>query len=100
MHPLLFFKTNNKGTHFALPEYFYLTHVQYEGSQVNDLFGEYFLHYGPFIISGIDTFLKSAEAFKIIANKDEYGSDYYETERKDWLKRTDVKKLLEILDKK
>lgn len=98
LHPLLFFKTNNKGTHFALPEYFYITHTQYEGSHTNNLFGEYFLQYGPFIISGIDTFLKSAEAFKIIANKDEYGGDYYDMERKAWLRRTDVKELLEILE--
>lgn len=93
LHPILFFKTNRKGIHFAVPEYFWITCERYEGCNTNDLMGEYFSHYGPFVISGIDTFIKNAEAFKIIANESSYHS-----ERRDWFSRSDVQKLLKDLD--
>lgn len=91
LHPLLFFKTNNKGTHFALPEHFYITHDPFpDGANLAGLTADYLLHYGPFVISGIDTFLENAVRIKQIGHSDLY--------LRDWFRRSDVKELLEILE--
>lgn len=91
LHPLLFFKTNNKGTHFALPEHFYITNDPFpDGDNLAGLTADYLLHYGPFVISGIDTFLENAIMIKQTGNSNLY--------LKDWFRRSDVKELLEILE--
>ncbi len=92
LHSLLFFKTNRKGVHFALPEYFYITHDQ-EGSHMAGLVGDYFLMYGPFVISGLDTFLENAERIKLFGNMNSV--DFLKHE---WRKRNDVQYLLKSLD--
>lgn len=79
-HPLLFFKTNRKGTHFAIPDYFYLR-------------SSYFLMYNRFIIGGIDTFIENAESFQsqaLQASADRNG--FFETD--------DIQELLKSLDAK
>ena len=62
LHPLLFFKTNNKGVHFALPQYFV------EHSWDEKIKGQYLLRYSDFVISGIDTFLENAESIEILGH--------------------------------
>ena len=80
LNPLLFFKTNRKGTHFALPQYFH----------ESCLIGDYFLLYGPFVISGMDTFLVNAKRIKLLGGS-------LEVDKREWFKREDVQKLLEVL---
>ncbi len=68
LHPLLFFKTNRKGTYFALPRYF-LPHLT----------ASHILLYGAFVISGIDSFVSDAENIKRVASNttlEENGSFY------------------------
>jgi hypothetical protein len=55
--------------------------------------GNYFLHYGPFVISGIDTFIENAEGIKFIG-----GDDMFELYKHDFFQRQDVQDLLKILD--
>ena len=93
LHPLLFFKTNRKGVHFALPEYFHMQYMEYEGATTTNVMGDYFLHYGPFVISGIDTFLENAEGIKFV------GEEYlFNKFKRTFFKDTRVLELLKVLD--
>ena len=56
LHPMLFFKTNRKGTHAAIPNYF-----------LDVINPDYYLKYGAFVIIGIDDFEKYADAIKAAA---------------------------------
>jgi hypothetical protein len=78
LHPLLFFKTNNKGVHFALPDYFALR-------------SKHYLVYGPFIISGVDTFISNADYFK------SQGLGMA-VDRQEWFQYEDVQELLKVLE--
>lgn len=78
LHPLLFFKTNRKGIHFALPDYFAFN-------------AKHYLVYGPFIISGIDTFRKNADYFK------SQGLGM-QADRLEWLNHEDVQELVKALE--
>lgn len=80
LHPLLVFKTNRKGTYFALPDYFLLplTHM---------------LLYGPFQITGFETFIQCANDIKEQAL-------HIEEDRKEFYQREDVLELLKILEEK
>jgi hypothetical protein len=78
LHPLLFFKTNRKGIHFALPDYFTLN-------------ASHYLVYGSFIISGIDVFSENAEYIKKEALRGNM------LDRTSWYETTEVRRLLENL---
>ena len=83
LHPMLFFKTNRKGIHVALPGYFY--------PEIQE--AEYFLKYGAFLIIGIDIFKQYALGIRDAAltdELDEYRLAFYEIDY--------VKELLEILE--
>ena len=101
MHPLLFFKTNRKGTHFAIPNYFHsnemLHSVQVPLGTARDtgVMGTHFLNYGPFMITGIEAFRQHADIIKIIGNLDDEISVGI---RKKFFRRDDVQELLNGLD--
>ena len=78
LHPLLFFKTNRKGIHYALPDYFAFT-------------AKHYLVYGAFVISGIDTFSANAEYFKSQGLR-------MDVDRQEWFNHEDVQDLLKVLE--
>ena len=80
--PLLFFKTNRKGVHFAIPDKFEF-----------GVDGNYFLNYGSFKISGIDTFTSNAVGLQFQALK-----KFDDTDKKEFFERYDVQDLLKQLD--
>lgn len=95
LHPLLFFKTNRQGTHFALPHYFddaldfgYMS-----------LYDKQYLVYGPFLISGIDAF--GARAHHIVSKVNpETGDneDVLSMRREDFFRSEAIKPYLQILE--
>ena len=84
LHPMLFFKTNRKGTHVAVPGYF-ITEIQK---------ARHFLKYESFLILGIETFEELAKEIRDAAlnNKEveEFRTKFYELEY--------VQELLKTLD--
>lgn len=90
--PLLFFKTNNKGIHVALPKYF---GRDMQDNKTGDwIIPQYFCGYGDFVIFGLDYFLDNRRVFV----------DYATNMQKSWLETwftnsEHVKYLLETLKK-
>ena len=85
LHPMLIFKTNNKGTHVALPAYF-IPFIE----EVN-----YYVKYQTFIIFGLDVLEENAIPIRDAATGDtleQYRTLFYDTPY--------VKELLKILEEK
>lgn len=84
LHPLLFFKTNRKGTFFALPYYF-----------LSSLDGDYLLRYRSFHISGIDHFIDASKRL-IDFTKTQHSVNRREV----FFSSEQTKNLLKVLDEK